>query len=334
MEARGLRLRGWLPSSADATMVAGRSGGPAMEMHQVRYFVALCETLNFTRAAERCHVAQPSLTRAIKLLEEELGGPLFHRERNNTHLTELGRLMEPHLKEVLDQAHNARRRASAFFELKTARLKLGVSRGVPLGPLDAVLGRYAADYPETEIHLIDDRAPALREALLRGDLEVILLPLRATDLDELHYHPISEERVEVLLAATHPLAARDGIELAALAGETVVTCETCPFWPTIEDRLGQAGLTVRRRIVAGEVDWLRPFVRAGLGVGLRSTGHGLAEGLLARPLVDLDLIVQSQLATRRGRLYSPPVKAFIDLALRPRGRQPDSRARTGASAAG
>jgi DNA-binding transcriptional LysR family regulator len=52
-----------------------------MEMHQVRYFLALCEELNFTRAAERCHVTQPSLTRAIKQLEEELGGTLFHRER-------------------------------------------------------------------------------------------------------------------------------------------------------------------------------------------------------------------------------------------------------------
>ena len=63
-----------------------------MEMHQVRYFVALCETLNFTRAAEKCNVTQPSLTRAIKLLEDELGGPLFNRERNQTHLTELGQI--------------------------------------------------------------------------------------------------------------------------------------------------------------------------------------------------------------------------------------------------
>lgn len=79
--------------------------------------MALAETLNFTRAAERCNVAQPSLTRAITLLEDELGGPLFHRERNNTHLTELGRMMEPHLREVAEQAHAARRRAVAFVEL-------------------------------------------------------------------------------------------------------------------------------------------------------------------------------------------------------------------------
>ena len=54
-----------------------------MEMHQIRYFLALCEELNFTKAAERCNVAQPSLTRAIKLLEDEFGGELVHRERAN-----------------------------------------------------------------------------------------------------------------------------------------------------------------------------------------------------------------------------------------------------------
>ena len=61
-----------------------------MEMHQVRYFLAVAEELNFTRASERCNVTQPSLSRAIKLLEEELGGLLFHRERNSIRLTDLG----------------------------------------------------------------------------------------------------------------------------------------------------------------------------------------------------------------------------------------------------
>ena len=74
-----------------------------MEMHQIRYFLAVCETLNFTRAAEACNVSQPSLTRAIKGLEDELGGPLFRRERNNTHLTGLGEMMRPHLTQVMQQ---------------------------------------------------------------------------------------------------------------------------------------------------------------------------------------------------------------------------------------
>ena len=73
-----------------------------MELHEIRYFLALSKTLNFTKAAEICNVSQPALTRAIQKMEDELGGLLFSRERNNTHLTELGRLLEPHLTEVQD----------------------------------------------------------------------------------------------------------------------------------------------------------------------------------------------------------------------------------------
>jgi DNA-binding transcriptional LysR family regulator len=78
-----------------------------MEMHQIRYFLAVSEYLNFRRAAEQCHVSGPALTRAIQKLEEELGGKLFRRERNLTHLTNLGTLIRPHLKRVLSEAEGA-----------------------------------------------------------------------------------------------------------------------------------------------------------------------------------------------------------------------------------
>ena len=96
-----------------------------MEMHQVRYFLALCGELNFTRAAERCHVAQPSLTRAIKQLEEEMGGALFHRERANTHLSELGRTLKPYLEQVYARAEQAKREAQDFIRLRRRRCGLG-----------------------------------------------------------------------------------------------------------------------------------------------------------------------------------------------------------------
>jgi DNA-binding transcriptional LysR family regulator len=77
-------------------------------MHQIRYFLAVCEALNFTRAAEACHISQPSLTRAIKALEDELGGPLFRRERNNSHLIGLGEMMRPYLSQVLIETEAAK----------------------------------------------------------------------------------------------------------------------------------------------------------------------------------------------------------------------------------
>ena len=83
-----------------------------MEMHQVQYFLALCEERNFTRAAKRCGVSQPSLTNAIKRLEQTLGGPLFHRDRRNIELTELGRLVKPYLKQLNQSAYEAKRKAA------------------------------------------------------------------------------------------------------------------------------------------------------------------------------------------------------------------------------
>jgi DNA-binding transcriptional LysR family regulator len=97
-----------------------------MEMHQIRYFLAVVQELNVTRAAERCNVSQPSLTRAIKLLEEELGGPLFHRERSRTHLSELGNLVLPYLTHVYEQAQSVKQQAMDFTRLKRSTLKLGM----------------------------------------------------------------------------------------------------------------------------------------------------------------------------------------------------------------
>jgi DNA-binding transcriptional LysR family regulator len=85
-----------------------------MELHEIRYFLALGRSLNFTKAAQACHVSQPALTRAIRKLEDEFGGLLFCRERNNIRLTELGRLMVPHLQEASARIQAAKATAGRF----------------------------------------------------------------------------------------------------------------------------------------------------------------------------------------------------------------------------
>ena len=100
--------------------------GKDMEMHQVRYFLAVADTLNFTRAAEQCHVSQPALTRAIQQLEEELGGLLLRRERKLTHLTDFGQLIEPHLRQLAADAEAAKTTAKRFLNLQQADIRLGV----------------------------------------------------------------------------------------------------------------------------------------------------------------------------------------------------------------
>jgi hypothetical protein len=85
-----------------------------MELHQVRYFLALCEEQNFTRAAKRCGISQPSLSNAIKRLEEELGGPLFYRNRVGCSLSELGLELRPHLAKLNETVTDVRARATRF----------------------------------------------------------------------------------------------------------------------------------------------------------------------------------------------------------------------------
>lgn len=286
-----------------------------MEMHQVRYFLALCETLNFTRAAERCNVTQPSLTRAIKLLEDEFGGPLFNRERNQTHLTELGRLTAPHLREVFDQAHSARARAASFLALRSAKLKLGVAHGLTLSVLDDTVRRFVLAHPATELLVLDDHAAELREALRRGDFEIVMLPHRSPEPDDLHHYVLRREPVVAIMAAAHELARLPEIPLGALAGAGVVCGDGCPFWGLVEQSLAEHGFQVTPKAVVSRIEWVFELVGMGVGVGVCASRPRLPPGLVGRPIAGAAVTCEITLTTKRGRLYSPPVKAFVDLAL-------------------
>src|SRR6266404_2883116 len=126
-----------------------------MEMHEIRYFLAVCETLNFTRAAECANVTQSALTRTIKKIEEELGGLLFRRERSRTHLTDLGQLIRPQLEEVLKRAEAVKSAARGFLKLDNAPLKLGVM--CTIGPLRfmSFLSSFRSNHPGIELTLTE-----------------------------------------------------------------------------------------------------------------------------------------------------------------------------------
>src|SRR5690348_3596226 len=127
----------------------------AMELHEIRYFLALSQTLNFTRAAETCNVSQPALTRAIQKMEDELGGLLFSHERGNTHLTELGRMLKPQLEEVMARTQAVRKAPTQSLRLEGAHLSLGVM--CTIGPLRFVsfLSTFRAQHAGIEITLVE-----------------------------------------------------------------------------------------------------------------------------------------------------------------------------------
>jgi DNA-binding transcriptional LysR family regulator len=171
-----------------------RFRGAAMEMHQVRYFLALCEELNFTKAANRCNVTQPSLTRAIKLLEDEFGGELVHRERANTHLTELGRMMRPHLAKVYENAQLARSEAAKLKKATRVTLKLGVMCTIAPAPLLVLVENLSRRHPDLDLEVIDSTAGDLEERLRRDELEIAVYCRPDHPDDRLHYLKLFREQ--------------------------------------------------------------------------------------------------------------------------------------------
>src|SRR6516165_6427605 len=155
-----------------------------MEMHQVRYFLAVTEELNFSRAAEKCNVSQPSLSRAIQQLEGELGGSLFHRERHLTHLSELGQMVRPHLETVYNAAVKAKRLSQDLSQLKRVPLKLGIMCTISPDEIVDLIAGLKTRYEGLELHLCDANAKDLRERLLAGDLEAVIYALPGEEIDE------------------------------------------------------------------------------------------------------------------------------------------------------
>jgi len=170
----------WLP-------VCGCTDGARVELYQIRYFLALCETLNFARAAERCNVSQPSLTRAVQKLEQELGGLLIRRERRRTHLTELGELVQPMLKEVLSHSLSTVAAAKEHARLDKTVLRLGIMPSIGPVRLAPFLTAFAADHRDIELTLAEAPLLRLNDLLLGGHLDAAVVAYVNRPDSRFHY---------------------------------------------------------------------------------------------------------------------------------------------------
>ncbi len=282
-----------------------------MEMHQVRYFMAVAEALNFTRAAEMCNVSQPSLTRAIQMLESEFGGPLFHRERGNTHLTELGRIMEPYLASVAAQTEAAKMHARSYGKLEMTPLKIGAMCTVGPAIIADLIIKFRMDHPGVEFVVSDCTAQALTDMLIGGDLNLALFGTpRALD-DRFHALELFEENFVVAVARGHRLAAKDTIRGEDLHGEAYVNRANCEFLDVARGQLKARGVATRQVFSSERDDWVQGMIKAGLGFGFFPEFCVTDPSLVTRPLVEPEFVRRIELVTVRGRPHSPAVGAFV-----------------------
>ncbi|MGF1447060.1 MAG: LysR family transcriptional regulator [Pikeienuella sp.] len=283
-----------------------------MEMHQIRYFTAVAEELNFTRAAERCQVSQPALTRAIRKLEDELGGPLFRREGRKTHLTELGRMVRPRLEQALSLTETARTEALDFSEMVNATLTLGCMCTIAPTSVISLIEFFSRQAPQLNLNLREASGRQLVELLTTGEIDIALVGLPDYP-DALKAAPLFTERYVITFPSGHRFETMARVRLADLNGERYLRRLNCEYLDFL-DAEGHADETETEvRFQSEHESWVQAMVMAGLGCAVMPESLAAHPGLLSRPLVDPTISRTVSVVTRRGRKHTPVVDFFVRL---------------------
>ncbi|SLN10409.1 Hydrogen peroxide-inducible genes activator [Roseivivax jejudonensis] len=284
-----------------------------MELRQVRYFLALSETRNFTRAAEMCDVTQPTLTLSIKKLEDEMGGPLVHRERGNTHLTQLGEMLLPFLAQVYESSTAASRLASEIAHGERVPLNFGVSDVVRKALLIAPLRETGNAAEGLELHVEGGSDGDLVQRLVDGVLHLALVDETAISADRLRFHPIYREALSVLMLADDPLTESNRLRSADIVGRPWITLDGSPVHEALQTRLQSMSAEWTPRHRANRSADAQILCLAGMGLTLIGQQEPVLPGLVARPLDDVSLSRTIGIAEARGRPLSSTALSFTRL---------------------
>lgn len=286
-----------------------------MEMHQVRYFLAVCETQNFTRAAEACRVAQPSLTKAIKKLEEELGGELFRRERNQTQLTDLGRLMKPHLVTIFSATNAAKADADDFKLSEKTMVNLGVMSTIGPSQMIGFIGQLRAEVPALDLSIREAAGQALVEALLGGEIDIALIGLPELP-ERLRALPLYSERYTIAFGKGHRFEQMNAVPLKELDQEDYLVRLHCEFAEHFAALGGRKEHQVRVKYSSEREDWIQAMLLAKLGCSVMPEFLPTLPGIALRPVSEPEVSRTISLVTVAGRRHSPAIEIMTRLAQR------------------
>jgi len=276
-----------------------------VELRHLRYFVAVAEELNFTRAAARLGIGQPPLSQQIRDLETELGILLFHRVPHGAELTEAGREFLPEARGILSGAERAKDVARRAHRGEIGRLALGFTGSAAFNPLvSSTIRNFRRSWPQVLLSLEEQNTFRLLERLVRGDLDAAFIRPAAQDPEGVRVRRLPDEPMLIALPASHPLAAETALPLTALAAEPFVlfprgvglslydqivrSCRNSGFDPVIGQEAPQISSVVN-------------LVAADLGVSIvpQSIAQIALDGVVYRPILGPAPTASLALATPR-----------------------------------
>ena len=239
-----------------------------MEMHQLRYVVAVARTKNFSRAAEQCHVSQPSLSQQIQKLEEELGGRLFDRLKREAKLTTAGEAFVRRAGRILEEVDAAKREAHDTRALLGGTLAVGVLPTIAPYLLPEVIARFNQRYPSVEVIIHEDTTARLLKLALACDID---FALASTPLHDARFEVKELFSEELLLAVPpgHPLATKRSVRAADLESERLIVmkeghCLGDQVLRFCERRTVHPNVSIR----SAQMETIQSLVRAGVGLSL------------------------------------------------------------------
>ncbi len=285
-----------------------------MEMHQLRYFVAVAETGSFSRAAERCHISQPSLSQQIMKLESTLGQQVFDRLGRRVALTDAGRLLLEHATTILAEVENVERQIRETHGTAHGNLCVGAIPTIAPYLLPPVIGAFVRRHPEVDITIQEDLTQPLIAATLAGEVDLSIVALPISD-KRLHVETLLTEPLLLTMPREHPLTKKRRITLAEVSSERFILlnemhclgeqvtsfCRHHAFEPRVACRSAQLS-TMLTLIAAGQGVSLIPAMARDADQSRRRVYREIADDQPSRTIA---------VVWHHGRHLTPAMREFI-----------------------
>ncbi|WP_138751006.1 LysR family transcriptional regulator [Paenibacillus sinopodophylli] len=286
-----------------------------MELRQLNYVIQIALEKNFSRAAEKLHIAQPSLSQQLSKLEQELGVLLFRRTTNSVELTQAGQVFVGKSQAILDAVEQLKQEMDDMAQMRRGRLVVGTLPITGSHILPMVLPVFGEQYPQIEVVLVEDTTNKLEQLTASGGTDLSLLSLPLID-SSLAWEPFLEEEICLAVPPNHHLMNREGpIDISELEEEPFIGLKRGQGFRQITvDLCEKAGFSPRIVFESSNMETIQSLVAGGMGIAFvpqmltRVKGSQFAPrylSLLQKPTRTLVI------ASRKGRYLSKASVAFI-----------------------
>lgn len=258
-----------------------------MDIKQLHYFIAVSEQMNFSKAAERLHISQPSLSNAIKKLEQEIGSPLLERNTRNLQLTEAGELLFERAKVIVKNMEVLKIEMNEVIVHGTRDITIGVMESIKHW-LPKVIANYKKDYPQMKFHLVDILGSKRVKKSLKSYKTHVIITNQLMDDPELEVQTLYEERLVAVLPLHHPLAKKDTITISDICEEPfIISTEGFQTRRDILTSFEQAGKSINIQFEIERFETAVSLVREHLGVTILPENY--LQGPTAKTIVKKEI---------------------------------------------